>query len=201
MSERTPALNELNPYLKGPHAPVDEEIFAHDLKVIGEIPEDFAGAYYRNGPNPKKQPAGMHHWFDGDGMLHAAHFEDGKASYCNRYIQSADFLADEAGTQQKSGIFSPAVADGSSTVYKDTANTDVIMHGGELMALWYISGRPVRLDAKTLETLREDDFGGSCQIMFRLIQKSISRLASFCFLTMLSMTPGTVLAWSIEITI
>jgi carotenoid cleavage dioxygenase-like enzyme len=35
------------------------------------------------------------------------------------------------------------------------------MHAGELMALWYISGKPVRLDAKTLETIGEDDFQGA----------------------------------------
>ncbi len=160
MTRNSSELNLLNPYLQGPYAPICEEVSVNKLKVIGEIPKDFAGAYYRNGPNPKKAPSGMHHWFDGDGMLHAIYFEDGGASYRNRYIQSNDYLADCAGTLQKAGIFSPARPDGSSTVYKNTANTDILMHNGELMALWYVSGKPVRLDAKTLTTLREDDFGG-----------------------------------------
>lgn len=160
MSNKDENLNNLNPYLHGPYAPIDTEINAHQLKVIGEIPTDFGGAYFRNGPNPATQPSGLHHWFDGDGMLHAIHFENGKASYRNRYIQSNDYLAGNSGTLEKAGIFSPAQSDGSSTVYKNTANTDVVMHNGELMALWYISGKPVRLDAQTLSTLREDDFGG-----------------------------------------
>ena len=161
MSARNSDLNALNPYLHGPYAPVREEVSIDQLRVKGEIPKDFAGAYYRNGPNPKKTPSGMHHWFDGDGMVHAIFFEDGKASYRNRYIRSMDFIADEKNQLRRSGIFNKAVSDGSSTVYKNTANTDLIMHAGELMALWYISGKPVRLDAKTLETIGEDDFQGA----------------------------------------
>ena len=160
MSDATTELNDLNPYLQGLYRPVEQEIQSDKLEVTGEIPRDFAGSYYRNGPNPKTPPEGMHHWFDGDGMLHAIHFEDGQASYVNRYIRSHDFLADEAGELTKAGIMKPAVEDDSTTVYKDTANTDIIMHNGELMALWYISGQPVRLDAKTLETVKQENFGG-----------------------------------------
>ena len=161
MSVERSDLNTLNPYLHGPYAPVQHEVTAHDLPVVGELPRDFAGTYYRNGPNPLKAPSGMHHWFDGDGMLHAIHFENGKASYRNRYIRSTDFSLDEEENLARSGIFNPAVEDGGANVYKDTANTDVVMHNGELMALWYISGRPVRLDANTLETLGAEDFQGA----------------------------------------
>ena len=153
-------LNALNPYLNGPHAPIDLEIEATELRVTGEIPRDFAGAYYRNGPNPLVPPTGLHHWFDGDGMIHAVHFEDGRATYRNRYIGTEDFMAEVRGETDKPGIFSPAAQDGR-TVYRDTANTDVVMHNGELMGLWYVSGQPVRMDATTLETLRVEDFGGA----------------------------------------
>jgi carotenoid cleavage dioxygenase len=153
-------LQRFNPYLQGPFAPIMSETTALDLKVVGEIPKDIAGAYYRTGPNPRVAPKGMHHWFDGDGMLHAVHFENGKAEYRNRYVRSRDFIADEVGALKKGGIFSQSVDDGSTTVYKDTANTDVVCHAGELMALWYVSGRPVRVHPKTLETLREETFGG-----------------------------------------
>ena len=153
-------LNSFNPYLQGLFAPVSEEVTALDLKVEGEIPKDFCGAYYRNGPNPRTAPAGMHHWFDGDGMVHAVYFENGKAEYRNRYIRSRDFNADEAGVLKRAGIFSDAADDGNATVYKDTANTDIVCHAGEMMALWYVSGRPVRMHPRTLETLREETFGG-----------------------------------------
>ena len=154
-------LNRLNPYLQGPHGPIRTETEAVDLKVTGEIPRDFGGAYYRNGPNPINDPKGLHHWFDGDGMIHAIHFEDGKARYRNRFVRTADFEAEVKGTLDKPGIFSPASQTHSPTVYKDTANTDIVMHNGELMALWYISGPPVRMDANTLETLRTETFDGA----------------------------------------
>src|SRR5262245_43548131 len=70
-----------NPYLVGKYAPIYDEIAVDNLQVIGEIPKDLNGVYVRNGPNPRYQPKGRYHWFDGDGMLHAVHFENGKASY------------------------------------------------------------------------------------------------------------------------
>lgn len=153
------AVNELNPYLHGLYAPVKEEVSAEDLPVIGEIPRDLHGAYFRNGPNPQTPPKGMHHWFDGDGMLHGIWFENGKARYRNRYVRSEDFKANGQG--EMPGIFEPSRdAPGRTVVYKDTANTDVIVHNGRLLALWYISGQPVAVDMETLETIRTENFGG-----------------------------------------
>ena len=41
------------------------------------------------GPNPKLEPSAGVHWFDGDGMIHAVKFSGGKASYCNRWVDTA----------------------------------------------------------------------------------------------------------------
>lgn len=143
------ALNARNPYLNGTYAPVHREIRARDLEIAGEIPRDLNGVFVRNGPNPQEMPEGMHHWFDGDGMLHALHFDDGEVTYRNRYIQSRDIGRSDG------AIFNP-----NPGRYKDTANTDIVCHNGELMALWYVSGQPVRVDPVTLETLRLENFGG-----------------------------------------
>jgi carotenoid cleavage dioxygenase-like enzyme len=35
-----------------------------------------------------------------------------------------------------------------------------VFHNGALMALWYISGKPVRVDARTLATIGNEDFAG-----------------------------------------
>ncbi|MEE2691651.1 MAG: carotenoid oxygenase family protein [Pseudomonadota bacterium] len=155
------SLNDMNPYLHGLYAPVREETTAERLPVIGEIPKDLYGAYFRNGPNPMTPPKGMHHWFDGDGMIHGIWFENGTARYANRYVRTADFEAERQGAEVMPGIFSPArPVEGRSTVYKDTANTDLVFHGGRLLALWYISGQPVAVDAATLETVGAETFGG-----------------------------------------
>lgn len=159
-------LNLLNPYVQGAYEPVARETTADDLPVIGEIPLDLYGAFYRNGPNPAAAPQGLHHWFDGDGMLHAIWFENGKARYRNRFIKSPDHVADLNGGCGAGGVLYPSTrADPTSTrgdrVYKDTANTDVVLHNGSLMGLWYISGQPVRVDARTLETIGMENFGGA----------------------------------------
>ncbi len=154
-------LNALNPYLNGLYAPVRQEVSRSDLTVIGEIPRNLHGAYFRNGPNPMTPPAGMHHWFDGDGMMHGVWFENGCARYANRYVRTADFEAEIEGADAMPGIFSPSrTVEGRRTVYKDTANTDVIIHNGRLLALWYISGQPVAIDIQTLDTTGVEDFGG-----------------------------------------
>jgi len=180
-------LNTLNPYLQGLYEPVAAETTALDLNVIGEIPKDLHGAFVRNGPNPQHAPEGMHHWFDGDGMVHAVYFENGKAEYRNRYVQSDDFRAAKAGQDiGAGGVLMPSSKSrpGSTRgelVYKDTANTDLVMHNGSLMALWYISGRPVRIDARTLETIGNEDFGAALPRHVSAHGKVDPRTGEFCF--------------------
>ncbi len=151
-----------NPYLMGPYAPVDEEIVAGDLEVIGEIPADLEGLYVRNGPNPRYPTEGRYHWFDGDGMLHAVYLENGKATYRNRWVRTQGFGAEqEAGGALWTGIAEARTnnpADGSRLRLKDTANTDVMFHNGNLIALWYLSGAPYRVEPFTLETLGTEDW-------------------------------------------
>lgn len=155
-----PSINDHNPYLHGLYAPVREEVSADNLEVVGEIPRDLHGGYFRNGPNPVEPPKGMHHWFDGDGMIHGVWFENGEARYANRYVETQDLQANGAGVMP--GIFEPSrEAPGRKVHYKDTANTDLVFHGGKLLALWYISGQPVAVDVTTLETIRIENFGGA----------------------------------------
>lgn len=160
MNDMTPINpNKQNPYLKGLYAPVAEEVSAQNLEVVGEIPKSLHGGYFRNGPNPASPPAGMHHWFDGDGMLHGVWFENGTARYRNRFVQTQDLST--GGADGMPGIFERSIDVAGRTVnYRDTANTDVIYHNGKLLALWYISGKPVAVDPHTLETIAIENFGG-----------------------------------------
>src|SRR5215212_6002457 len=98
----------LNPYLTGPYAPAQEELTAGDLEVVGEIPDDLNGVYVRNGPNPQHEPRGRYHWFDGDGMVHAVHFAEGRATYRNRWIRTDGFERERAaGEPLWRGILEP----------------------------------------------------------------------------------------------
>lgn len=81
-----------NPYLQGNFAPVSDELSIHDLKVIGEIPNDLTGIYMRNGPNPAFPPVSYTYPFDGDGMIHAVYIKDGKASYSNKFVETSGLI-------------------------------------------------------------------------------------------------------------
>ena len=59
----------------------------------GELPRELNGTLYRNGPNPQFEAPGAH-WFVGDGMLHAFHLENGRASYRNRWVRTPKWLAE-----------------------------------------------------------------------------------------------------------
>ncbi|HWW52522.1 MAG TPA: carotenoid oxygenase family protein [Acidimicrobiales bacterium] len=155
-------LDLANPYLAGLYAAVDDELTAGDLEVIGEIPADLDGIFVRNGPNPRFDPVGRYHWFDGDGMLHAVRFEDGRATYRNRFIATAALARDrDAGRPLWRGVIEPVAANPADMPLKDTANTDVVWHRGSLLATWYLSGQPYALDPVSLDTLGPSDFGGT----------------------------------------
>ena len=155
-----------NPFLTGLFAPVNREITADELPVIGEIPKDLEGVYLRNGPNPTLEPRGRYHWFDGDGMVHAVAFRDGKATYRNRWLRTAGFVTEqEAGHAIWPGLMDrpdPSMprGSGSDAWLKDTANTDLVFHNGYALALWYQCGLPYKLDARTLDTRGVENFGG-----------------------------------------
>ena len=79
-----------NFFLSGNWAPVQEEHVARDLEVIGEVPADLDGYFMRIGPNPVYvADVAAYHIFDGDGMIHQVEFKDGKATYRNRFVETA----------------------------------------------------------------------------------------------------------------
>ncbi len=79
----------------------------------------------RNGPNPQFKPIGLHHWLDGDGMLHGVHISNGFASYRNRYIRTDGFKIEQ--TQGKAiwpGLLNlPRFDSPYGLMMKNTANT------------------------------------------------------------------------------
>lgn len=149
-----------NPYLSGVHAPVVDELEAHDLPVLGELPRELTGLFARNSANPRFPPPGRYHWFDGDGMVHAVHFEDGRATYRNRWIETRGLaLEREAGRPLWGGILDPVDLQNPHGPFKDTANTDLVFHRGLLLATWWLCGTPYALEVPSLKTQGPELFG------------------------------------------
>ena len=74
-----------NFFLDGNFSPVIEERDADNMTILGSIPEDLNGHFLRVGPTPVHVfSEAAYHTFDGDGMIHAIEFRDGKACYRNR---------------------------------------------------------------------------------------------------------------------
>lgn len=152
---------EVNPYLLGSFAPIHTEVASSELAVIGKIPADLNGVYYRNGPNAQHAPRGRYQWFDGDGMVHAVHFEDGKASYRNRFVHTKAFESElRSGGPLWEGVRERR-NNNPGDWWKDTSNTDLVFFDKKLLSLWYLSGDPYELDPLSLETRGVEDFGGT----------------------------------------
>ena len=149
-----PGDEEFNPYLHGPYAPRPDELTAAGLEVVGEIPLDLDGVFLRNGPNPQHAPPGRYHWFDGDGMVHAVDFRDGQATYRNRWVRTRSFeLEQQAGGALFSGVMEHPKGNpdlGLRLPLKDSANTDLVVVGDRVIALWYLAGEPYTLDPVSL---------------------------------------------------
>ena len=135
-------------------------------EIEGQIPSELSGTLFRNGPGLLDiGDSAIHHPFDGDGMISAFSFQNGKAHYRNRFVETEAYLKEKEagkilyrgvfGTQKPGGFFSNAF----NIKLKNIANTGVIYWGGKLLALWE-AAEPHRLDPKTLETLGIDYLDG-----------------------------------------
>lgn len=154
-----------NPYLDGDYAPTAEVGPPAPLSLAAQLtdpaPEGLVGTYARNGPNPRYRADGEHHWFDGDGMIHALGFDGrGGLTYGNRFVASVDFHRESAvGHALWTGLLEATHGNPTGGPrYKDTANTDLVFHHGRLLALWYVCGTPIAVDPLTLETIGGERF-------------------------------------------
>lgn len=152
----------INPFLSGNFAPVREEV---DLEppVTGALPKGLKGTLYRNGPNPQFDPRDAnHHWFGGDGMLHAFTVADGKVSYRNRWVRTNKWTLEHAAGRALFGSWgNPMTTDPSvlDVVSDGVANTNIISHGGHLLALEEAHA-PFEMSGPDLETIGKYDLGG-----------------------------------------
>jgi len=142
------------PNFTGWNAPVRAELDLSDLEVIGRIPPEMHGSFYRVGPDPQYPPrAGDDIFFNGDGLVSLFRFVDGRVEYRSRYVRTDKFVAERQAGRALFGAYRNPFTDDESVrgMIRGTANTGVWLHNGQLWALKEDSP-PVLMDPDTLAT-------------------------------------------------
>ena len=139
------------------------------LPVQGVIPKEVRGTLYRVGPARHVifgEP--LRHWFDGDGMMHSFSLTDSQVQYRCRFVNTQGHQEEERAQRRIFRSFGTPPSGGPLARFrhrkrgKNTANTSMIFHAGELWALSE-GGWPHRIDPQTLATLGATDLNGCLQ--------------------------------------
>jgi carotenoid cleavage dioxygenase len=141
------------------------EVF--DCEVLGKIPKDLNGAFYRVGGDWLYPPLHADDApLNSDGYISMFRFTNGIVSYKGRYVRTKRFEADRAANRQLYGYYrnpytdDPSVRDPERPNLRTVSNTAPIIHAGKLFTLKE-DGLPHRIDPNTLETLGTWDFDGA----------------------------------------
>jgi len=150
-------------HFTGLNTPFGIEWSARNLDVIGTIPAEIDGAFFRAVPDPAHAPL-----FDddialsGDGMIGKFTIHGGKVDYAIRYVETARYKAEREARRALFGQYrnpftdDPAVAGVDRTV----ANTTPVWHAGRLF-MTKEDGLAYEIDPETLETRGRWDYYGA----------------------------------------
>lgn len=142
--------------------PSEREESYEITEIEGEIPREIHGTLYRNGPSQRQLPPQGYealHLFDGDALVHAYRFEDGKAHYTGKFVENESYLVEQEEGRFCMGTFGIGAENPTDKVFiREQPNTNVIHHGGKLMAL-VENAWPFQIDERTLAPIGKTDFG------------------------------------------
>jgi len=137
-----------------------------DCELLGNVPRDLDGAFYRMHldwfypPRFQDEPT-----LSADGYISMFRFRNGIADYRGRYVRTNRFDRQLAARKQLYGYYrnpytdDPEVRNIANPGERTTANTTPVILGGKLYATKE-DGLPYRIDPNTLQTLGQEDFGG-----------------------------------------
>lgn len=144
---------------------LDLDIPSHLIR--GKIPDALKGGrFLSNGPGWTRIGDRTAHPFDGHGYVRAFSFDDdGGVRLKARFVHTPAYLAE---AKEKRLVFRGFATNKNDRFWenmglgqpRNVANTTIYRVGDRLLAGWE-AGRPYALDATTLETLGEEDFGGA----------------------------------------
>lgn len=135
--------------------------FSYSAEIEGRLPDGLAGTLYRNGPGLFDR-GGFRKWniLDGDGMIRATTFSEGRAQFRNRFVRTKKYEA-----EQKAGVFlyptwttpAPGFFENIPCIpSRSQAGVTPVVKNGVLYAFDEV-GAPYGLDPNSLNTDREID--------------------------------------------
>ncbi|KAI1302179.1 hypothetical protein EDD11_005644 [Mortierella claussenii] len=156
-----------------------------EVDIKGTLPKDLVGTFFRNGPgNDSVGATKLTHPIDGDGLVVALSFlGDGNVHFNSRFVQSRHRVEEQAankmiyrgqmGTDPNSlksnfaAVFRSKIGwvkKGSTVLtFRNPSNTNVYMWEGKVLSA-HETGLPHCLDPTTLETIGEEDLGGTLKL-------------------------------------
>jgi carotenoid cleavage dioxygenase-like enzyme len=159
MTSRFPSTPEFTGAL---YTPARFEGDIYDLEIDGEVPDEIDGTFFQVAPDPQYPPMlGEDMFFNGDGAITAFRFTNGHVDFKRRYVMTERLKAQREARASLHGVYrnqytnDPSVRD----LNNSTANTNVMVHGGKLLAMKEDSP-PYALDPLTMETIGLWDFNG-----------------------------------------
>jgi all-trans-8'-apo-beta-carotenal 15,15'-oxygenase len=150
------------------------------LEVEGTVPEDLRGCLYRVGPGLfERFGVTVAHPFEADAAMHAVRFGE-RTEGAVRVLESAGYLEEQAAGRRLYGTGAGWLRNFSGNFRrrsKNTANTSVWLHDGQLYALME-GGRPTKIDRDSLAVLGEEDFDGVLRSTFSAHPHRVAALAT-----------------------
>ena len=156
-------MTDLRPIHEAVFRSQPEERAAAITDVRGTIPAGLRGTFLRSGPGLMQVGNDALDFFDGHALIAGVTFEDGAARFRSRFVRSPLYLEETAKKRlKKRRVFTNLPARWSNFFALDLGNSamhDVYAWGGKVVA----GNDPghFALDARTLETLGPERFGGA----------------------------------------
>lgn len=134
---------------------LENDLPLQQLTLEGNLPSDFRGAFYRNGPAVHQRGEQRYlHLFEGDGMIQHFNFTNKGITHQAKFVQTPKYQQEQSANRFLFSGPDSQLQNSLSVNNPDainTANTNVIPVNGELWALWE-AGSATALDATTLST-------------------------------------------------
>ncbi|MGH8149270.1 MAG: carotenoid oxygenase family protein [Steroidobacteraceae bacterium] len=152
---------------RGFGAPLRFEATVDDCEVVGKVPPELNGAFYRVAPEwyypPLYPDDGI---VNADGYVSMFRFMGGKVDYRGRWVRTHRFERQREARRQLYGYYrnpytdDPSVRDPARPNLRTVSNTSTLAHAGRLFTLKE-DGLPYQIDPNTLATLGPWDFHGA----------------------------------------